>query len=202
MQPKSPLVFRASPLQPRSSRSHTSASAQTFDKLTNKAKELAAPITGQTDDRLQKVATFDHQVTGATVSEDGRIFVNFQRWSEDVPVSVAEVMSDGTIKPYPNDERNAWRNARMSELLPKDHFVTVQSVVVDLDGKALVVWIERRSLRHCPGFEHAIKLKPKIVMQLGRIMLLDDEAPPVGRPQGRLAARFLRLLKITFLLVF
>ncbi|SES46004.1 hypothetical protein SAMN03159406_04729 [Rhizobium sp. NFR03] len=45
------------------------ASAQTLDELTNKAKEVVAPITGQTDDRLQKVATFDHQVSGVTVSD-------------------------------------------------------------------------------------------------------------------------------------
>lgn len=42
------------------------AGAQTLDKLTNKAKELAAPITGKSDDWLESVATFDHQVTGVT----------------------------------------------------------------------------------------------------------------------------------------
>ena len=39
---------------------------------------------------LEQVAAFEHQVTGVTVSEDGRIFVNFPRWTEDSPVSVAE----------------------------------------------------------------------------------------------------------------
>lgn len=107
------------------------ADAQTMEKLTNKAKELVAPVAGKTDDRLEKVATFDHQVTGVTVSEDGRIFVNFPRWSEDVPVSVAELMKDGSIKHYPNNEWNAWRNAKTSEMSAKDHFVTVQSVVAD-----------------------------------------------------------------------
>jgi hypothetical protein len=100
---------------------------------------LVAPITSQTDDRLQKVATFDHQVTGVTVSEEGRIFVNFPRWSEDVPVSVAEIMNDGSIKPYPNNEWNAWRNAKMSDMSPKDHFVTVQSVFADQKGSLWVV---------------------------------------------------------------
>jgi hypothetical protein len=50
--------------------------------------------------QLQQVAKFEHQVTGVTVSKDGRIFVNFPRWTEDAPVSVAEVMRDGQIKPY------------------------------------------------------------------------------------------------------
>ena len=41
--------------------------------------------------RLVEVASFEHQVTGVTVSEDGRIFVNFPRWTEDIAVSVAEL---------------------------------------------------------------------------------------------------------------
>jgi hypothetical protein len=49
--------------------------------------------------QLHQVATFEHQVTGVTVSRDGRIFVNFPRLTEDAPVSVAEVTHDGQIKP-------------------------------------------------------------------------------------------------------
>jgi hypothetical protein len=49
-----------------------------------------------------------------TVAEDGPIFVNSPRWSEDVPVSVAELGKNGSIKPYPNAEWSNWRNARMS----------------------------------------------------------------------------------------
>ena len=86
--------------------------------LKAKAERIISPITGTKDDRLQEVAKFDHQVTGVTVSEDGRIFVNFPRWSEDVAVSVAEVMKDGSIKAYPNDEWNAWRNLNMASVTP------------------------------------------------------------------------------------
>ena len=43
---------------------------------------------------LSQVARFEHQVTGVAVAKDGRIFVNFPRWSEDAPVSVAEVMKE------------------------------------------------------------------------------------------------------------
>lgn len=48
---------------------------------------------------LQQAAQFEHQVTGVTVSERGRLFVNFPRWTEDAPVSVAEVMKDGSLRP-------------------------------------------------------------------------------------------------------
>jgi hypothetical protein len=58
---------------------------------------------------LVEVAAFEHQVTGVTVSEEGRIFVCFPRWTEDVAVSVAEVR-DGELRPYPDNDWNAWRN--------------------------------------------------------------------------------------------
>jgi sugar lactone lactonase YvrE len=88
--------------------------------------------------KLQEVAKFGHQVTGVTVSETGRIFVNFPRWTEDAPVSVAEVMKDGSIKPYPDAGWNAWRNVSGDEVNPAEHFVCVQSVVADGRGS---VWV-------------------------------------------------------------
>ena len=87
---------------------------------------------------LEEVARFDHQVTGVTVSEDGRIFVNFPRWTEDSPVSVAEVI-DGDIRPYPDEEWNGWRNARKNEVTADDHWVCVQSVVADGRGSLWVL---------------------------------------------------------------
>ncbi|MFP3546641.1 L-dopachrome tautomerase-related protein [Rhizobium sp. SIMBA_035] len=133
------------------------AYAQTMETLTNKTGELAEPIIGKTDNRLQKVATFQQQVTGVTVSEDGRIFVNFPGWSEDVPISVAEVIMGGSVKPYPNDEWNSWRNAKMSEISPKDHFVTVQSVVADGRGS---LWVVDPA---APNSEKTVKDGPKLV---------------------------------------
>ncbi|KQQ90245.1 hypothetical protein ASF65_15445 [Aureimonas sp. Leaf324] len=101
---------------------------------------LGAPVASRAQAAgasVEKVADFPHQVTGVTVSEDGRIFVNFPRWTEDSPVSVAEVAKDGSIKPYPNEDWNSWRNARKDELAAGDHFVCVQSVVADRRG---AVW--------------------------------------------------------------
>nr|WP_246206140.1 major royal jelly family protein [Propylenella binzhouense] len=93
---------------------------------------------GGTLAELEDVATFDHQVTGVTLSENGRIFVNFPRWTEDSPVSVAEVV-DGEIRPYPDKEWNAWRNARKNEMTPEDHWVCLQSVVADGRGSLWVL---------------------------------------------------------------
>lgn len=88
---------------------------------------------------LKKVATFAHQVTGVTVGRDDRIFVNFPRWTEDSPVSVAEVMKDGSNKPFPDKAWNSWRNALKNKVTPQDHWVCVQSVVADHDGNLWVL---------------------------------------------------------------
>ncbi|WP_277978923.1 SMP-30/gluconolactonase/LRE family protein [Sphingomonas phyllosphaerae] len=101
------------------------------------AEERTAPAEGTA--RLEQVASFEHQVTGVTVSTDGRIFVNFPRWTEDAPISVAEVTRDGRIRPYPDGEWNAWRNARKNQMSAGDHFVCVQSVVADARGNLWVV---------------------------------------------------------------
>lgn len=134
------------------------ANAQSaIQDLKAKADRIVAPLAGSKDDRLQEVAKFDHQVTGVTVAEDGRIFVNFPRWSEDVPVSVAEVMKDGTIKAYPNEEWNSWRNLNMAGVTPGDHFVTVQSVVADGRGS---LWVVDPA---APNTEKTVKDGPKLV---------------------------------------
>lgn len=63
------------------------------------------------------------QVTGVTVSSDGRMFANFPRWRENVPFSVVEVMPDGTHKPYPNESWNTWNGKP-----EKNKFTCIQSV--------------------------------------------------------------------------
>jgi sugar lactone lactonase YvrE len=88
---------------------------------------------------FEQVAAFAHQVTGVAVSQDGRIFVNFPRWTEDAPVSVAEVMKDGSIRPFPDQRWNEWRNAKKDEMSPQDHWVCVQSVVADRQGNLWVL---------------------------------------------------------------
>jgi len=87
---------------------------------------------------IELVQAFEHQVTGISVSEDKRIFVNFPRWTEDSAVSVAELV-DGGVKPYPDQEWNAWRNAKKDEITPDDHWVCVQSIVADGRGSLWVL---------------------------------------------------------------
>jgi sugar lactone lactonase YvrE len=85
---------------------------------------------------LELVASFAGQVTGVAVAPSGRMFVNFPRWEQDVPISVAEVTSDGALRPYPNAEWNRWTDA--APLSNPDHLICVQSITVDSQG---FLWI-------------------------------------------------------------
>jgi sugar lactone lactonase YvrE len=91
------------------------------------AAHRAVPQVGH----VTEVAHFDHQATGVTVARDGRIFVSFPRWTEDTPVSVAQVHRDGSITPYPNAEWNRWRRPLRRSLDAEHHFICVQSVAMD-----------------------------------------------------------------------
>lgn len=114
--------------------------------------------------RLERVAAFQHQVTGVAVGRDGRIFVNFPRWTEDTAVSVAE-LKGGRLVPYPDEGWNGWRNARKDEVAPDRHWVCVQSVVADGRGN---LWVLDPA---APAMEQIVKGGPKLV----RIDLATDK---------------------------
>ncbi len=78
---------------------------------------------------LEPVAYFNGAMpTGVTVSQKGRIFVNFPKWGDEVSFTVAEVR-DGKAVAYPDEATN--------QIYPHDQaadasaLVSVQSVVVD-----------------------------------------------------------------------
>ncbi len=118
---------------------------------------LGSPVQAATAPQLHQVASFPHEVTGVSVSPTGRIFVNFPRWTDDAPISVAEVLPGGQLKPYPNEAWNAWRNARANEMSVDDHFVCVQSVVADNHG---ALWVLDPG---APGNEKILPGAPKLV---------------------------------------
>ena len=66
----------------------------------SKPQSTPPALSPSSSSELSQVARFEHQVTGVAVAKDGHISVNFPRWSEDAPVSVAEVMTDGSVKPF------------------------------------------------------------------------------------------------------
>ena len=87
------------------------------------------PLGSYAQDQYEVVAEFtDLMPTGVTVSDDGRVFVSFPRWGDDVPFTVAEVV-DGVAVAFPSAEVNEWTDGDSP-----DQLISVQSVVVDPDG--------------------------------------------------------------------
>lgn len=96
----------------------------------------AAPGAGA----IERVAAFTGPMpTGVTVSEGGRIFVNFPKWGDDVQYTVAE-LRDGKTHAYPDAAFNR-ENAD-----PAKGLISVQSVVADGQGR---LWILDTA---APGF--------------------------------------------------
>jgi hypothetical protein len=115
---------------------------------------VLAAGTASAEPALTKVASFKHQVTGVPVAPDGRVFVNFPRWSEDAPISVAEV-KNGVPVAFPNAEWNAWRNSK--SLSAADHWICVQSVLIGPHGN---LWVVDPA---APAMGATIKGGPKLV---------------------------------------
>jgi sugar lactone lactonase YvrE len=102
---------------------------------------------------LIEIARSPKQWTGVAVAPDGRVFVSYPRWSDDVPVSVAELGKDGVARPFPDA---AW-NAYDPKADPAKRFVAVQSVVATTDG---TLWVLDPGN---PKFGGVVKGAPKLV---------------------------------------
>lgn len=76
--------------------------------------------------RIEQVFAFPNQMpTGVTVSQSGRIFVNYPRWEDRVEFTVAEIVNGREVA-FPDANIN-----RLNLNNPGETFVSVQSVVVD-----------------------------------------------------------------------
>ncbi|QRM88927.1 hypothetical protein FG167_06660 [Lacinutrix sp. WUR7] len=96
------------------------------EKTENKVE--TKPVTAQTETpKITQIASFKgQQVTGVSVSNAGRVFVNFPRWRKGVKNAVAEI-TNGTNAAFPNEAWNSWEIGEKTET---NKFVGVQSVVV------------------------------------------------------------------------
>jgi sugar lactone lactonase YvrE len=113
--------------------------------------EIAEPAAVEA--ALEIYAESERQWTGVAVTSDGRVFTNFPRWSPEVPVSVAEVLADGTLRAFPDDVWNSWT----PDADPSSTFVCVQSVVADGEGS---LWVLDPAN---PGFQGVVPGGAKLV---------------------------------------
>ena len=120
--------------------------------LNPQSRVTAPPVPGEA---LDEYPVFNDQVTGIAISARGRLFVNFPRWDRDPLYSVAEVLPDGTTRPYPDEGWNRWGSDEAAH--PEAHFVCVQSVFVDSGDR---LWILDAA---SPAFRGVVPGGPKLV---------------------------------------
>ena len=109
--------------------------------------------------------------TGVTVANDGRLFVNYPRWSDRYLNAIVVQNGEGDEQPYPNVEWNRWDGKPQTSAT---HFVCVQSVVVD---QANTLWAVDPA---APLLTSPVPNGPKLV----RIDLLTNEVSQVF-PMGQ-----------------
>lgn len=78
-----------------------------------------------------------YQLTGVAVSNTGRIFTNYPRWSSVYKYALVEVSKNDQVKPFPNAEWNNWDVEKGGDKM--HHFLCVQSVVIDDNNTMWVV---------------------------------------------------------------
>ena len=75
----------------------------------SKGHGTADGFTPKWDKLVVEVAAFEgKQPAGIAVSHTGRTFVTFPWWSDRPEDSVAELLPDGTLKPFPSPYWNDW----------------------------------------------------------------------------------------------
>jgi len=101
--------------------------------------------------------------TGVTVSQTGRIFVNFPRWGDPVPFTVAEIVK-GKAVAFPDEAVNRWPGMTAADpnhfadvAANASHFVSVQSVVVDPADR---LWVLDTG---APKLKDAVPSGPKLI---------------------------------------
>lgn len=103
--------------------------------------------------RLEIVAEHHRRFTGVAITPGGAVFVNFPRWSSEVPISVARFDASGKPQPFPDAAWNGWKTGDRADTA----WVCVQSVRVDTQGR---LWVLDPGN---PAFAGVVKGAPKLV---------------------------------------
>ncbi len=134
--------------------------------LTLSAHAAPAPrekLTG----KLETVAQFYGAMpTGVTVSQKGRIFVNFPRWGDNVPFTVAEI-KNGRAVAYPPLPRQS--------LLSRGNFLTNRASWNDFgaNGTRAALSVEKTARARRERETHLMGVQSVVVDPLDRLWILD-----------------------------
>ncbi|MBP0904270.1 L-dopachrome tautomerase-related protein [Mariniflexile gromovii] len=110
-------------------------------------------IWGFANAQLQQVATSNLVWNGVTTSSDERIFVNIPKIEGAKGISVGEVLKDGKIIPYPNEDWNNWQ----SDADVTEKFVRTNSIRL-INGLLWIVDTGTPAMGQNPLSGNALKL--------------------------------------------
>ncbi|HEY9733589.1 MAG TPA: L-dopachrome tautomerase-related protein [Drouetiella sp.] len=139
------------------------------------SKSAASKNSAGKSAQLSVVGSSKQQWTGVAVSSDRRVFVNYPRWSANVPVSVAQLLKDSSTLPYPDKTWNEWK-----QIHPADRFVCVQAVYADNQNN---LWIVDPA---APNFKGPVKDGAKLAKvdlktnKVAQVFKFDETSAPQG----------------------
>ncbi len=99
---------------------------------------LIATCVAYSEEKDRLITVFEdnaNQFTGVAVSQNNRIFLSYPNWLEEHKYSVVEVLPDGKLKPFPDEQWNNWKKGEPG----KEKFVCAQAVYVDNQDTLWVV---------------------------------------------------------------
>src|SRR5687768_7189716 len=82
--------------------------------------------------------TMNNELIEVAVSPHGRLFASFPRWLSDATISVGEILTDGTIQPFPGGDWNTW-HPKQSPENPSHRFISVNAIYTDRANNLQVV---------------------------------------------------------------
>ena len=105
------------------------------------ATAAGGPAVGERADKLRPVVLIDGPMpTTFDVAADGTIYAAFPRWRDPVNYTVVKIdPQTGDLSPFPDAETNQYLPGKPSEYDPAEHFVCVQAVHLDPDGRLWVL---------------------------------------------------------------
>ncbi len=134
------------------------------------------PVGEATPGELEIVAaSADFPMNGVTVTPEGRVFVSIPQWTDMKSPSVAEIMEDGTIQPYPG---TTWNEFDTSE--PMERFMNVNAV--HYDGAGSLWAVDYAGPNFGPSIDGAQKLVriDLSINEVARVYRFDDDVLPEG----------------------
>jgi len=137
---------------------------------------------------LVRVAASDFLLNGVAVSPRGRVFASFPRWTSLDAPSVMEALPDGSFRPYPGNDWNAWRPGGPHH----DRIVSTHAVYADASNHLWIV--DDAAPRVAPAVAGAAKLVciDLATDRVSRVYPLGGDILPEGTMIGhvRVDARF------------